>query len=570
MREAYKSMKWAFDMSRPFALKLLLILALSALIPLCGVGLAIASKNMIDSAINGSGQLTNRIVILAVIIISDIVMQTIQDIISTKTLEELSNNIRLKVYVRLLKANWLQLSRYHSGDILTRLTSDVNAVTNIVVYQIPEVVGLCVRITAAFFTLLVFDPKLALFVLILGPGFITFARLFARKYKFLYRKVQQLEGMYRSNLQESLQNIVVIKSFCMEDKNLNNVDKLQNERLGWVVKRGKIGAYSGAILSFGYWLGYILAFLWGVSKLAKGTTTFGTVTAFIQLVNQIQGPFAGLTYAVPRLIGAITSISRIAEVENIELDEGENEETQIDKAGLQIENLCFYYEESKKIYNNVSLDIKPGEIAAFIGCSGEGKTTLIRLLLSLVKPVKGNLYITADNVKIAISPACRRFISYVPQGNTLFSGTIKDNLLCGYLKASEQEINRALNIACAADFITKLPEGINSMIGESGNGLSEGQAQRIAIARALLRPAPLLILDEATSALDADTEKSILIKLRYMNPARTCIIITHRQAVLGICDRVFKVEDKNIKEINNGSETLANEDTLAGTAACLD
>jgi ABC-type multidrug transport system fused ATPase/permease subunit len=330
----------------------------------------------------------------------------------------------------------------------------------------------------------------------------------------------------------------------MEERSTEKVGDLQKERLLWINKRSKTGAAANTVISLGYWAGYFMAFVWGALKLADKTGTYGTMTVFLQLVNQIQSPFLGLSYMIPQVISAMASAGRLIELENFN-KEVPGEYVDIPPgAGIKLKELSFSYDKEENVLNEASMEAGPGEIVALVGPSGEGKTTVLRLLLALMKPDTGEItcYDTAGH-EYQVSSSLRKWFSYVPQGNTLFSGTIAENLRSGYPEANEEEMRNALEAACAWDFVGKLPEGLNTVIGEKAHGLSEGQAQRIAIARAFLRKAPIIILDEATSALNIEIEERLLKNIRSHEKNHTCIMITHRRTSLDICDKVYRIDE---------------------------
>jgi ATP-binding cassette subfamily C protein len=310
------------------------------------------------------------------------------------------------------------------------------------------------------------------------------------------------------------------------------------------------------MISLGYWGSYFLVFCWGSSSLSRGATTFGTLTALLQLTSNIQAPLSGLASSFSQFITSFASVERLMDIENLSLENYKLAPTysmleNITSASIEFKNINFGYTKNTTILKNISLNISSGEIVAIVGTSGEGKTTFIKLLLSLLDDYKGSIHIISNNKIINVSPETRNLIAYVPQGNTLFSGSIADNLRNGDPSATEKEIESALKSACAWNFITKLQHKTNTIIGERGVGLSEGQAQRIAIARAFLRKKPILILDEATSALDVNTETQILKSIKNLDYSPTCIIITHRPSALSICNRVFRLENGNISEVHD-------------------
>ncbi len=549
-KKLFGYIKWIATKAKGITKNLVIIIMIDAITSLASVAIAIFSKNLIDSAVSGA---ISRAILYAglfgALILGNMGLRAASSVLSVRTYEILANNMREQMFSRITNTEWLSVTKYHSGDILTRLTSDVGSITTGVVDTVPSIISLCVQLMAAFGTLLYYEPMLAILAFILGPFTVLFSRIWGRKLKKLQIKVQEAESAYRSFIQESIENMLIVKAFRLEEKNIDTITQLHGVRLGWVMKRNITSVVASTILGLGYWVGYFLAFCWGALKLSRGATTFGTLTAFLQLVSQVQGPFIGLASMIPQVISAMASTGRLMEFEDLPL-EGISDKLPIElKAGIKLQGISFSYKGNRPILEKLTANIQPGEIVGLIGPSGEGKTTLIRILLALLKPDKGSAaFVVEDGKEFLVSADTRDWISYVPQGNTLFSGTIEENIKSGFLEASEEEVEAAVQAACAMDFIKELSEGIKSKIGERGIGLSEGQAQRISIARALLRKAPVLILDEATSALDMESEMRVLNGIHEMKPARTCIVITHRPTALRICSRILRLKDGRLIE----------------------
>ena len=546
--------RWVAAKIKPFFGSVTLIILTDALVSLAGVTIAIVSKNIIDYATRNELHIAAKYAaVFAGIIIFRMAASAFLSIYSTNVQERFSNSLRQGIFSKLINIEWLQVSKYHSGDLLTRLTSDISSVASGSISVLSSIISLGVQLLAAFITLLYYDIKLAIFAFILAPVTILFSRFYGRRIKKYHIKMQETESKYRSHIQENLQNLLILKTYNLEENSMDRVKELQSERLRWVTERSRTGAAANSILSLGYWAGYFLAFGWGAIKLANKTGTFGTMTAFLQLVNHIQGPFIGLASTLPQIIASLASAGRLIELENLNAEEKGKKIDVPQSAGIRFKDVSFNYDEylnsdiensTGKLLDDISFDIEQGEIIAITGTSGEGKTTIIRLLLALLKPNKGRiLCFDPEGNEYPISAATRNWFAYVPQGNTLFSGTIEDNLRFGASKASDKDLEEALKASCAMEFVDKLPEGIKTQIGEKAYGLSEGQAQRIAIARALLRKAPIIVLDEATSALDIALEEKIIQELRDLRPARTCIMITHRRTSLGICNKVYKLKE---------------------------
>lgn len=559
MKHYLNIFKWILGQLRPFALSLTGIMALGAVLSIGSIATAVASKWIIDAA--AAADIKRAVyggVFFASIIIVDVILDRRMSIASAHTLEAFSNNIREKLFIRILDAKWMDLSKCHSGELLTRLTRDVGILSSVLVDIIPDMISLGVQFIGAFIILAIYEPYLALAVFVISPAGILISRLYARSLKKYHIRLQETEGKYRSNIQEAINNIVVVKAFGIRNKNIKSIEELHYRVLEFTDKKSSINAGVNAVLSIGYWMGYAVSFGFGVYMISKGRITFGTFTAYIQLFGQIQGPIEGLAYRLPQLISAAACAERLMEFDKMEIEENYKQELKWEDAGIEFKNVVFGYDIEKPVLRDISFSIYPGEITALIGESGEGKTTVTRLILSLIYPQSGKIYISNgwDRI-VSCSPSCRKLISYVPQGNTLFSGSIRENLYMGNPEADEFQLIKSLVDASAWDFVEVLPKGMETIIGEGGIGLSEGQAQRIAIARALLKRAPILILDEATSALDVETEVKVLDSVKALEHKPACIIITHRESVMKKCSRVLKLEGGKITEEN--MDTISNQ-----------
>ncbi len=547
--EAKDYLKWIVRYTKPYIPKLLLMLVFDLLATVFSVGMAVIGKELIDRASFGKlSDLWSIIVIYVLVIIGSTFLSLISGIFSTIVNEKFSFEIRKDVYRRVLDTCWLDISKYHTGDLMTRLTSDVSAVADGVATTVPKILSLLMELLITFFTLAYYDLKLALFALLVAPVAMVTSVWLGKKLKYLQVKVQQTESQYRSFIQESLANILIEKSFCLEDYSEERLTKLRDERFYWVFKKSKTNMLASAAMGLSFQLGYVVAFTWGVICIANKTITFGTMTIFLQLVNRVQSPLIGLATLVPRIISMFASAGRIVELQSLPKEEFTNKAIDTNGIGVKVSKVSFGYND-ELVFENADVNIRPGEFTAIVGKSGIGKTTLVRLLMSFTGNREGDISFYNNNGEaLPASPDARKFIAYVPQGNTLFSGTIKENVLMGKMDATEKEVEDALISAAAYDFVKDLPNGIDTVIGEKGVGISEGQAQRIAIARALIRRASFLILDEATSSLDEKTELRVLEGIRKWQPSPTCLLITHRRSVLKYCDREIMIVDKKLRE----------------------
>ena len=537
--------KWLLHYTNPYLWKIGLLMLISVGMTFVSIQYAVASQKLVDMA--GNGHITNMaiVVFIALMIVMELVNLSM-NLATAMMNEKYTFGIRKQVYDKILRAEWLGMQKFHTGDMMTRMTSDAGNVADGMVNVVPNIIVLIFQLVAVFITLYINSPFLAIVALFLTPFGMLLAFVIGRKLKDLQIKVQESETAYRSFIQESLANILVVKAFSSEDRFSDKLTCLRENRFYWIWKKNLLSSGSNLVLSGTFSLGYVFAFVYAAGQIARGEITFGTMMLFLSLFGRVQAPIAALAQELPGVVSIFSSAGRIMDIQEVTTENVLPAVDMVGPVGTTVKDLTFAYDK-ENILEDVSFDINPGEFIAIIGKSGIGKTTLIRLLMNFIITNQGNIeFFDNSGHKTTTSATVREFISYVPQGNTLFSGTIRDNVLIGKPDATEDELWTVLDMAVCREFIEKLPQGLDTVIGEKGVGLSEGQAQRIALARAFIRKSPFIILDEATSALDEKTEQELLQKLGNMNPKPTCLLITHRTSVLNYCDRELAIEDKHV------------------------
>lgn len=543
MRTVGRYLRWLYRHARGVRLRLLWNVVLG----LANVGLNLyfisICKRLVDIATAGGPDAAHGIAlysgITAAVILLRLAVQAANTRVSALTASRMTFIIRSELYANLLEARWTGKERRHSGDTLSRFETDVATVVKVITDDAPEFITTVVQLVAAVVFLSTMDWRLAAVLVLLTPALLIFSRLFFRKMRALTRSIRDSESRIHAHIQESLQHRVLIRSMeqgaAMEDR----LDALQETEYGQVEARTRFNVFTRTTVNAAFLIGYAAAFLWGVSGIWHGTSTFGTMTAFLQLVGQIQRPTAGLTRQLPSFIYATASIDRLMELEDAPKEESGAPVILPGPLGVRVEHLSFRYPDGEgAVLRDLSFDFAPGSRTAIVGGTGAGKSTLIRLMLALLEPSAGGITLYGPDRTAPVSPRTRGNFVYVPQGNTLLSGTIRDNLLLGDPAATPERMRWALRTACA-DFVDTLPDGLDSVCGEGGAGLSEGQAQRIAIARGLLRPGTILLLDEFSASLDPETEARLVRNVADRTEGKTLIFITHRERIASSCDALL-------------------------------
>lgn len=544
--------KWLIRYTKPYIPALGLLMLFSVGASLVGVYMSVIGKNIIDTATSG-GKITGLIILYVAIILAVQIGNAGSSLMTVYVNEKFSFGVRKQVYEKIINSCWDKISKYHTGDLMTRLTSDTGTIADGIATVIPQIITLLIELVVTFFTLFYYEPFLAIFALCLAPIAGLMSTWLGKKMKRLQVKVQESESEYRSFITESLSNILVLKAFCGEDYAADRLTELRDQRFYWVFKKAKLSLGASTSMGLAFQCGYLVAFSWGAIGLSLKTITYGTMSVFLTLINRIQAPIIQLANMLPKIVSILASAGRVMELQNLPIENRIEEHITAEEVGVEVSGLSFSYGK-ERILDEAELKIVPGEFVAIVGESGIGKTTLVRLMMSFLQSPEGiiRFYNNKGETEVA-NGGSREFISYVPQGNTLFSGTIAHNVRMGKQDATDEEVIEALKAACAYDFIRELPQGINTVIGERGHGLSEGQAQRISIARAIIHRAPFMVLDEATSALDEKTELAVLESIRKLTPTPTCLLITHRRSVLDYCDREIRIDDKKtyIRELHS-------------------
>ncbi len=497
-------------------------------------------KQLVDIATGrAEGNLYIYIGAMALCIVVQILLSTSVSRMEVESEIDMKIRLRHRLFSHMMESRWVDGGRIHSGDVMNRLSEDVDNVANTVCLVVPQTIVTCIQFVAAVSFLAVLDFRLALMVVVILPFFMVLSRLYARRVRSYTKDIRDMDSRLQSHIQEYIHHRTLISSMEYTPRVVEDFEVMQADLREKVMRRTNFTLFSRKMIQAGFSGGYMAAFVWGVFRLRAGAG-YGMMTAFMQLAGQVQRPILELSRQLPAFIHISTAVDRIIELTNIPLEErGEVHLGQ--SVGIRMEGVDFAYLADRAVLQNFSFDFKAGNITAILGHTGVGKSTLVRIMLGFLEPQRGRAEIYNAEQSVALSPLTRCNVGYVPQGNSLVSGTIRSNLLLGNPNATPEQLREALHTA-VAEFVYDLPQGLDTPCAESGVGLSEGQAQRIAIARGLLRERSVLILDEPTAALDPTTEKMLLERLSRHTRNRTVIVITHREATAELCDEVVNIE----------------------------
>ena len=561
-RSMTKEWKWLLRYISKYRLQIFLYIVIGILSTLMGLGASVASKYLIDSVVTHNNDTIVKSACMAIgFALTQILISSATSRVATVVGTKVSNEIRSNVYEHIVFSRWEDINRYHSGDLLNRIEGDVGAISSSIVSFIPGIFTRLTQFIGCLAVVLYYDPIMALFAFMSTPFLALTSRISAKMMRKYNKESREMNGKILSFYSESIQNLQTLKAFDITKRYVNQLKDYLFAYRKLRLDHGKFSLFMTMGLSV---IGLIVSYScygWGVWRLWQGAITYGTMTLFLQISGQLTSSFSALVSLMPTAISIATAAGRIMEITDLPVEghvddpEAEKMTDSAHKNGISLvcDKLTYTYPDGDTpVVRDISFFVNPGETIALIGPSGEGKTTILRLILGLVEPDNGKMTMkTCDSEEIKVSESTRRFCSYVPQGNAVFSGCIADNLRIVRPEATDEELVTALKTADAWSFVEKLPEGINTQISEKGTNFSEGQIQRISIARALLREAPVLVMDEATSALDAQTEETVLANIMKSYPNRTCVITTHRPSMLQYCDRVYRVdEDGNLQQQN--------------------
>ena len=540
-----KYARWFIDNSRGIRLNIIVrIMAglLQTVLALCVVWL---SKRLIDDvAMTGTmGEMAIQALLIAAAVVAGVSIRQLNQYLANKAFIKKVAELRLAIFSQLFNRRLFEDNDIHSGDVTSRMAKDIDAVSETLAVQLPQVVVMTIQLVGAFLLMRWFDSRLAWALILITPLAIIIGKYISHRLKRITLSIREDESRIMARIQESVELNVVLRALQGERWMQDRVEELQDRQTANYIRRSRFMVFSRFALGCTFGLGYMLAFVWGAYGLRTGAITFGVMTSFLQLVGQIQQPILSLLGAFPSIIYSTASIDRLKEMEHGEEKQpcdGEDITTRT-LLGIRMDNVTFRYAKGdREVMSNFSHDFRPGTKTAILGTTGAGKTTLFRLILNFIQPDSGEVTFYGNGFSHAADKSMRKNVVFVPQGNTLISGTIRNNLLMAKPDASDEELHTALHTSCA-DFVFDLPQGIDTVLSEHGGGLSEGQAQRIAIARGLLRPGAVFLLDEISSALDEDTERELFSRLFAARPSTTILLITHRKKVAALCDERLEI-----------------------------
>lgn len=549
--------KWIFGYSARYKGAIAFYIFLGVFSTSLGLVSSVASKYLIDII---TGYQTSKLMIMLVIMVGSSLFSLLFDSvigrISTKLSIDINNDIQADIFDKIVDADWMAINGYSNGDILNRFNGDIGTVSGNAISWLPTIIIAIYKFIATFVVILHYDVVMAVISFLSAPFMLLISRFVIKKQREYSKKVREMSSQLMTFEVETFYNFDTIKSFGVAPYYSKKMRWWQQKYKDISLRYNMFSIKTNIFLSVLGMLVQFVAFGYCLFRLWTHDITYGTMTLFLQQRSNLSGAFNNVISIIPSFLNSSVSAHRIRELVELPKEVHIPESNELDRYAdqgftVQMEDVNFSYVEGNRVITDSSFQASPGEIIALVGPSGEGKTTMIRLILGLIRPEQGKVVIrTSGGMEIKMNAETRHLFAYVPQGNTILSGTIAENMRIVKEDASDEEIIEALKTACAWEFVEKMPDTINAKIGERGRGFSEGQAQRIAIARAILRDAPILLLDEATSALDVTTERKVLRNIIQQNPTKVCIVTTHRPSVLNMCQRVYRVMETQVKELN--------------------
>ncbi|MDD6644284.1 MAG: ABC transporter ATP-binding protein [Firmicutes bacterium] len=559
LKEIGRETRWIYYHTRAYRKAVLTYVLLGLLSTGLSMVSALTSKELVNSIVllgaEGYGGRRIAAVGIAVVFLAalGILLNAFISRYSARINLRVSNELRAEVFDTFLRTDWESLQQYHSGDLLSRVNTDVTNVANSVLGWLPTLIIKLAQFIASLAIILCYDPTMAVFALLTAPFTLVAAKPFVSKMRIFSKEMRTVNSEMTAFHEEALQNVQSIKAFNLVDPFTDRLKKVQSRYYDTALRFNRFSVVNSSILSAAGLLVSYLCLGWGAYRLWRGYIDFGTMVLFIQLAGYLSSALSALIKLVPSAIECTVSAQRIMTIFDLPQEKVEGlaevEALKKEKFSLRLDKLRFSYQSRSLVLDALELSVSPGEMIAIVGPSGSGKTTLFRILLALLHPSDGTAELVSGELHVPLSPATRSLFSYVPQDNVIFSGTIADTLRLVRPSATDEEIYAALKVACADTFVQALPQGIYSTLQERGGSLSVGQNQRLAIARAVLADAPILLLDEVTSALDMETEEKVLKNIAAL-PNKTCILTTHRPSVLSLCDRVYRIRDAQLTQLS--------------------
>ncbi len=567
LKEMWQQTKWIYQVGKKYWPAMIFYTLLGMVGTVFALLISMVSKDLVD-IITGyeTGKVVSTfILMIATTLINSLINMGLSYVASWINMK-VDARIKSQMFAKILVTDWESLTNYHTGDLLTRWNSDAGTISNGILNFIPNLIIYTFRFVGALAMVMYYDPSFAIFAFLGVPVSLIMSKTLMNRMVDNNKKSAAMGAKMSGFNQEAFSNIQTIKAFDLIPFYTKRLAQLQKDYIRMKLSFQRMSVWTSLLMTTVTMLVSYAAYGWGIYRVWSGAISYGTMTMFLSLSGTLTGTLNNLASLVPSAISLTTSAGRLMDIVEMPQEDYSQEEEVAEFAkrnkdkgvSLYMEDIKYAYNTGNLVFDNASIEAKPHEIIALVGPSGEGKTTMLRLILSLMKTQEGNAHICGGDGrpeqegvdKVLLTPATRRMFSYVPQGNTMFSGTIADNMRNVKPEATDEEIIEALKLACAWEFVEKLPEGINTMVKERGGGFSEGQAQRLSIARSLIRKSPILLMDEATSALDVATERKVLKNIMRDDYPRTCIVTTHRPTVLGLCDRVYAVREKQCQVLS--------------------